>query len=325
MKSGLRLFVFYILAIQFVFGQALPSSEEVVDVDENGLRVTGTLPKVLKEASGLEVSRSGFLWTHNDDRYSVLYALDSLGNTLKTVHFNHPNYGWEDLTQDVKGNLYIGGFGNNKNDRRNLTIYKVPDPDHISDKIVTAEVIEYVYADQREFPPPDSRKNFDVDAFTSIGNFLYLFTKNRTQPFTGYTRIYQLPQEPGRHKAVLYDSIYLGNGPMMDYWITSADTSPDESRLALLSHDCIWIISDFQNRPFSAGNILKINLNHFSHKAGLSFVSDTEVYLVDELEFGFLGGKIYSLDLAAVFNKIDAGAATVRQKLMNEASRQEKD
>ena len=225
------------IGIQLSFGQGLAPGKESIDLGENALKATGTLPKILKEASGLEISRSGLLWTHNDDRYSILYALDTLGNIRKAVHLNHPNIGWEDLTRDASGNIYIGAFGNNKNDRKNLSIYKIPDPENISKDIVNAQQIEYAYSDQRAFPPTKGKMNFDVDAFTSIGDSLYLFTKNRTEPFTGYTKVYRLPQEPGRHVAVLHDSIYLGNGPMMDYWITSADISPDGKRLVLLSHD----------------------------------------------------------------------------------------
>ena len=100
----------YALGIQFVFSQGLLSIEEIVDVGENRLTVTGILPKILKEASGLEISRSGFLWTHNDDRYPILCAVDTLGSVLKTVQLNHPNQSWEDLAQDADGNVYIGNL-----------------------------------------------------------------------------------------------------------------------------------------------------------------------------------------------------------------------
>ena len=294
------------LSVADLFAQPLGRVPELLAAVEIDLKVVAPLPKILKEASGLEITETGLLWTHNDDRFSILYGLDTLGNIVRTIHLNHPNNGWEDLTRDQKGNLYVGSFGNNQNQRRDLAIYKIAKPENITDQVYTAGVIEYRYPDQHEFPPPEGRKNFDADAFTSIGDSLYLFTKNRTQPFTGYSKVYRLPQEPGKYEAVLYDSIYLGKGTMIDHWVTSADVSPDGKWLLLLSHDCIWIISNFENKRFSEGNIFKIDLQNFSHKTGLCFVSDTKIQIVDELELGFLGGQIYSLDLSEVFSAIQS-------------------
>lgn len=293
----------FLYSAEWCAAQPMPSAPDTVRA-EIKLKVVGHLPKVLREASGLERTSSGLFWTHNDDRFSILYGLDSTGRTIKTVHLNHPNNGWEDLTLDKAGNMYIGGFGNNQNVRRNLTIYKVPDPDSITEQVYTAQRIEYTYADQRAYPPPPAEQNFDMDAFTCIGDSLYLFTKNRTQPFSGYTKIYTLPQRPGAHTALLIDSIFLGKGPMMHYWITSADVNPGGDILALLSHDCIWIVSGFKNNRFSSGKIHRIDLGGFSHKSGLCFISDSELYLVDELEFGFLGGNLYYLDLLPVLHEI---------------------
>jgi hypothetical protein len=260
------------------------------------LRVVAPVPKSLKEASGLELTSSGLLWTHNDDRFAILYGLDTTGGVVKTIHLNHRNKGWEDLTLDSNGNLYIGAFGNNENNRQDLEILKIPPPDGMNDAIVNAEVIRFTYPDQRDFPPHDRNKNFDADAFVSIGDSLYIFTKNRTRPFTGYTKIYRLPSRPGAYEAVLHDSLFLGTDSMLD-WVTSADTSPDGRSLVLLSHNRIWHVTGFPHRRFSGGTIKRFNLNSFSHKAGICFDSDNTFYIIDELELGFLGGKIYTFGL----------------------------
>ena len=270
------------------------------------ISVLGSLPKTLKEASGLEMSASGMLWTHNDDRYPVLYALDSTGHVVKAIHLNERNNGWEDLAQDSEGNFYIGAFGNNNNNRKDLAILKIPDPESVTQTIINAEIIRYVYSDQRAFPPAESQLNFDADAFTSKDDSLFIFTKNRTNPFSGYTKVYRLPHEPGSHEALLYDSIYLGNGSMMHYWVTSADISPDGKWLALLSHDCLWLTTGFRNNRFSSGKTFRIPLDNFSHKAGLCFASNEKVFIVDELEFGVLGGQIYAVELADVLAAIQA-------------------
>jgi hypothetical protein len=284
----------------FCFQQA-PSKLQSVNAGDQ-LKEIGKVPKQIKEASGLEITNGKNFWTHNDGGVPMLFCLDSVGNLKRTLQLNHPNSGWEDLTLDSDGTLYVGAFGNNNNDKKSLKIYIVPNPDNISEKVYNAGTIEYTYEDQHSYPAPASMKNFDVDAFTAMGDSLYLFTKNRTSPFTGYTKVYALPQKPGKYTAQLIDSIYVGNGNMMDSWVTAADLSPDGKTLALLSHQYIWIIKDFPGTQFSKGKVIRMDLNHLSHKAGLAFKDNSTVYIVDELEYNILGGKVYQLHLDKVLS-----------------------
>ncbi len=277
----------------------------IMEIDGSAaLKEIGSLPKHINEASGLEMTEGGNLWTHNDGGLPMLFCIDSTGTVRRSLQLNHANSGWEDLTCDKDGNFYVGAFGNNKNDKRELKILKLPDPDSVTEKVITAGIIKYHYADQRSYPASAAAMNFDVDAFAAIGDSLYLFTKNRTKPFTGYTKIYRLPQTPGTYAINPVDSIYLGNGPMLDHWVTAADISPDAKTLVLLSHQCLWIIRDFNGRKFSKGKIVRVNLNHLSHKAGICFYGMDRLYIVDELELGFLGGKLYSLDLKQLYRHL---------------------
>ncbi len=261
------------------------------------LHKIGVMPKILKETSGLEVTSPNSLWSHNDDTHPYLYKLDSTGQLIKAIYLNHKNSGWEDLAQDDQGNIYIGGFGNNTNARKDLKIYKIGNPDSIKEKFVNAGIIDYRYSDQKFFPPDKRFKNFDMDAMISLGDSLYLFSKNRTEPFDGYTKVYRLPNTPGTYQAELMDSIFLCNESMLTCWITAADISPDKKHLVLLSHDKLWLISCFEGVNFGKGKIQQISLNHFSHKAAICFYNDYMVYITDELEMDILGGKLYSLDL----------------------------
>lgn len=264
----------------------------------NEFNLKNSLPKVLKEASGLYIDENKNYWSHNDDTHSFLYCFDSTGKILKTVYLNHPNNGWEDLASDREHNIYIGAFGNNKNNRKDLTVYKLNAPNKITTKVTQAEIIRYEYEDQKEFPPPVSNQKFDADALISFRDSLYIFTKNRTKPFSGYTHVYQLPQSPGKYVAHLVDSIFLGNQYMMDSWVTGADVSPDQNILALLGHDKIWLILNFQGLKFSTGDLVEIVLPNYTHKAGISFYGNDLIYIVDETEFDILGGNLYQLDIS---------------------------
>jgi len=278
----------------------LSQTSEIAKVNiRSSLHEIAKLPKHIREASGLEITNDKkTLWTHNDGGLPMLYCIDTAGNVLKTIQLNHPNSGWEDLAVDKNGNLYVGAFGNNGNDKKELKIYKIPTPDSVTEKVVSAGIIKYKYADQHAYPPPPHARNFDMDAFIAMGDSLFLFSKNRTEPFTGYTRIYKLSQQPGEQIAIPTDSIFLGNGPMMDHWVTAADVSPDGKVLALLSHACMWLITDFHPGKFSTGKVRRLDFGHLSHKAGVVFKTSTRLYIVDELEFGILGGKLYSVDLS---------------------------
>lgn len=267
------------------------------------LKETGKLPNHINEASGLAITSRGKFWTHNDDGIPVLFCIDSVGNLVNSIHLNSINKGWEDLALDKHKNLYIGAFGNNTNDRKDLRILKISNPELIKTQVVQPEIINYWYEDQSSFPPPPTLKNFDADAMIALDSSLYIFTKNRTVPFTGYTKIYRLPNQSGDYKAILTDSLYLGGSAMMDFWVTGADISSDGSTLALLGHSCVWIISDFKSNKFSGGKITKLELGNYSHKAGISFLSNSELYIVDEREFGILGGKIYYLNITEIVKK----------------------
>ena len=232
----------------------------------------------------------------------MLFCIDTLGNLVRSLQLNHRNQGWEGLAFDREGTLYVGAFGNNKNDKRELKIYVVPNPDSIKENVYTAGVIRYHYQDQRTYPANDAEKNFDMDALVATDDALFLFSKNRTKPFNGYTKIYKLPKKPGTFEAVPYDSIYLGSGPMIDRWVTGADLSPDGNSLVLLSHQYLWVIRGFHDQKFSTGTIERISMEHFSHKAGVVFARNNQLYVVDELEFGLLGGNLYRITLPGANN-----------------------
>jgi hypothetical protein len=253
------------------------------------------LPDRLIESSGLEYSSLENIWTVVDSNFPILYCLGQDGSIKRAIHLNNVNHGWEDLAKDKAGNFYIGDFGNNLNKRRDLKIYKIPPPDSILTSIVTAEIINFTYEDQREFPPSKTEMNFDMDAMVHYKGALYLFSKNRTVPYSGYTKLYSLPDTAGHYKAQLLDSIKLGNEKMLQSWVTGAALSPDEKMLALLTHDKVWIFTCFKEGDFFGGKIHTINLNHFSQKEGICFSDSQTLFISDERTAGVLGGSLYKL------------------------------
>ena len=278
----------------FLFLQANFLFEQKINITE-----VCKLDKALPESSGIVVE-GGKIWSHNDSQgQPVLYGFDKTGKVSDIVYISGKNTDWEDLTKDDAGNIYIGDFGNDKNKRHDLKVYKIPNPSTLKENISKPEVIEFKYSDQKLFPPDTNAQNFDMEAMLWYNNNLYLFSKNRTNPFTGYTKVYRIPDIPGSHVAELIDSVYLGSAPMITSWVTSADISPDKKKLVLLGHEKIWLFTCFQGDKFFSGKKYTLTVNGtVTQKEAVCFANDNQLYITDELVMKVLGGKLYSLDLS---------------------------
>ncbi|MBK6931309.1 MAG: hypothetical protein IPH12_10760 [Saprospirales bacterium] len=185
------------------------------------------LPDAVREVSGMIRTQDGKVWLLNDSRNPPeLFLFDpSSGALLETRRLPVPNRDWEDLAQDNRGNLYIGDFGNNRNARRDLCIFRY----HIASGALDS--IRFAYPDQNAYPPTDPRAwNFNCEAMVFFEDSLHLFSKN---VFRGnfLTKHYVLPARPGRYVAILRDSMTLKNRV-----ITGAALSPDGKTFAVTSY-----------------------------------------------------------------------------------------
>jgi hypothetical protein len=88
----------------------------------------------LAESSGLAVSRRnpGLLWSHNDSgNAAVLFALDVTGAVRGRVRVPIRARDWEDVSaaRCPSGDcLYLADIGDNRGVRRQVQIYRVPEP-----------------------------------------------------------------------------------------------------------------------------------------------------------------------------------------------------
>ncbi|MCA6078780.1 alpha/beta hydrolase-fold protein [Fulvivirga sedimenti] len=266
------------------------------------LEEINVLPVSLGEASGIIPSKSGGFWIHNDSGNApYLIEVDQTGSIINPLKIAAAsNYDWEDICKDKNGNIYIGDIGNNANNRNELFIYKFNE-DNIENQRVKPDIIQFTYEDQTEFPPKSENLMYDAETLIHWQNNLYIFTKNRTNPYTGYTRIYRLPDIPGTYKATLVDSLKLEGENMIEGWITAGDISPDGKTIVLLGHDKIYLLTCFEN-GFSNGKLTSYNLNSFTQKEGITFTNDQTLWITDESFQNLLKGKLYKLRLPESFN-----------------------
>lgn len=255
------------------------------------------LPKKLKENSGIVSYSDETAWFIEDNGNSDnLYKTNFEGKIIDQLDIkNAKNIDWEDLTKDNKGNLYIGDFGNNDNKRKDLVILKLPNPEIEKGNKINAKSIKFKYPEQQKFPPNKNKMYYDAEALFHYNSHLYIFTKNRTKPFTGKTLIYRIPDTKGNYEAKLIGDINLGTD-----WdtcrVTSAAISPNEKTVVLLGYGKLWIITDFLKDDFSKGNIEEIDLGLRTQLESVCFTGNKTLLLSDEVREG-TGGNLYSFTL----------------------------
>jgi hypothetical protein len=268
------------------------------------LLTKATLVSAVNESSGL-LYTGGSVWTHNDSGNSAtLFRVDSTsGQVLQQVAIsNFPNTDWEDLTASAQ-HVYIGDFGNNNGDRRDLRILRVAKTDlGTSATTATAQAINFSYPDQTDFTPRNNAHNFDCEAFFFANDSLHLFTKNWVDL---QTRYYTVPATPGTYVARLRGT-FNTNG-----LVTAAALNPAGTTAVLLGYNVsnlstfMWVLSGYQSAGYFKANKRRIELPSpllIGQAEGLCFVKNARVFISNEQvsnAFLTVPPRLYALGLGA--------------------------
>lgn len=261
------------------------------------LKVVTDLPGSLDENSGLVTYGDSTVWVVEDNgNKDEIYQVNLKGKIIKSLEVkNGGNHDWEDLTKDVSDNLYIADIGNNDNERKNLVIYKLPNPTSEPGNKIDAEKIELYYPDQKDFPPKKDARLYDSEAIFHHGDKLYIITKNRSKPFSGEAHIYTVPDTKGK-----YEAKFVGSFTPCTDWkvcqITSIDISPKGDKIIALSYGKLFIFTDFSWDDFTKGNMQEIDLGARSQLESVCFLNDSTLLISDERTHG-TGGNLYTYSL----------------------------
>ncbi len=273
------------------------------------LQKVGALNEDIEECSGITLVPSGHIAMINDSgNRPDLFFTDQKGNILKRRCMAEvSNIDWEDISY-ADGYLYIGDFGNNKNKRKDLVIYKYSISE--TDSVTYHSEIHFRYADQLEFAPRDEKMNFDLEAMIIFNDSIFIFTKNRTEPFTGYTYQYGMPARAGHYNLTKQDSFKTGTEGKWDYWwITSAALSPDKNTLALLGYDKMWTFENFKNSKFLQAKSTVHQFEALSQKEGITFLTNDKFMITDERN-RYGGGDVFIGSLPQKVHKVELAMAT---------------
>jgi hypothetical protein len=209
------------------------------------MNVLSRLVTELDETSGLLVfSDSSWLTVNDSGNEAVVYEVNNKGKVISRTTFAHANnFDWEEIQMDHLGNIYIGDIGNNSQSRNSLTIYKFH-KSKIGQTNVDTEAIDFYYPEQMRFPPIKSERNFDAEAFLVQRDSIFIFTKDWSKPFTGISKIYYIPNEAGKHTALLLRTFQTNNiSPYRDA-ITGVCWYGND--ILILAYGAIYHIKDVQ-------------------------------------------------------------------------------
>lgn len=286
MKLKIKLVLIALLIGTTVLGKSKVDLTKIAD-----------LPKWLYESSGLVYYQNKII-THNDGgNKAELYILTEKGKPESTVRIeNVRNYDWEDLAMDIKGNLFIGDFGNNLNTRKNLRIHIIK-KGFINKTKVDAETINFTYEDQKDFPPKQKDLYFDCEAFIVKDGKVFLFTKCRTKPFTGLSKIYMLPAKPGNFEAKLLGQFQFCDKGWVTCSVTSADYHAPSNTIAVLAYGRLYLIKNWRFNAFWKGDIKSYKISGIKQREAICFKDEKTWFITDEYRKGIKGGNLYKLKL----------------------------
>lgn len=276
----------------------LPLMAQGIPSDNLQAQHVGYLPKELEGTSTL-FFLDGSLWTCNDHGQLRLYALDTLtGKVEKTVDLKVKVYDLEEVAQDDRY-LYFGDFGDNSGVRNDLRILRLAKGDFRKGRY-HFDTIFFSYPDRASGV---LARNFDCEAFTAVGDSLYLFTK---QWISQGSVCYALPKKPGRHEARrcgTFDTRGL---------VTAAFYLSDCRRLVLLGYSIVmqpfvFLVEDFDGRSTGGGRRVPLGIPLGTQTEGLSSRDGRTFFITSE------AFKMAFLSVKAALQKINLGGFVSRQ------------
>ena len=129
-----------------------------------------TLSDSLRETSGLTFFQNRLYTINDGGNPNVIFEIDkNSGKILRKIQTDFPNKDWEAITNDEE-KLYIGDFGNNAGNRRDLKIYSI-------DHQLKTGYFKFEYADQKSYNNQYFQHNFDAEAMVFFKGNIHLFTK----------------------------------------------------------------------------------------------------------------------------------------------------
>lgn len=285
MQKSFLVSILFLIAFQ-VFGFVPSNPDSLINNKSGGFKkieaspsvFLSPLPEKVNETSGLIFWRNA-LWTHNDSGGKPeIYKIDTAtGKIVQTICLDGIiAFDWEDMAQD-NDFIFIGDFGNNGGDRKNLCIYKILKssiPLNEKTATLTPSKINFSFADQKSFENNFRKNDFDCEAFFACGDSLFLFSKNWVD---GNTRMYVLPKKAGEYP-VSPRSTFPADG-----LITGTDFNEAKNEVVLVGYknfqSFLWLFDDFDGTDFFNGQKLRVDFPDlvFVQTEGITYLDEDKI------------------------------------------------
>ena len=244
----------------------------------------------LSEISGIEnLSNDTFLAINDSGDEPIIYAMNSDGIIYHKMFITGAkNIDWEDLSSDDDF-IYIGDIGNNRNQRKDLVVYRIPLTNlmgyqnidgkghHNLPDTLKAEPYPLNYPDQISFPPKESRMNFDSEAIAEAEGKLLILSKDRSKPYHGLCKVYEVDLSNNLPQIKLLQEIQLKGMS----WLTGSATGCDyfNNKLYVLTYKRLYI---FERRQGVFKLLLKKNLGPIQQWEGICVETENKIRIVAE-------------------------------------------
>ena len=234
----------------------------------------------IPEASGLAVSRRtpGVLWSHNDSGNAAeLFALNRAGAMLGRVRVPARTRDWEDVSAGRCGAsdcLYIADIGDNQSERRQVRIYRVPEPAPGDADTAPPETFDAKYADGAH----------NAEAMFVVESDLFIVTRDRN------ARVYRASiTEAGSR-----DLTFRRFGQLGLEAVSDAETSTDKKSVVVrTSREAVLYRTDDLIRGGNVAPYLRIPIGGLREAQGEGVALDGDMlHLASE---GRRGGAIVTL------------------------------
>jgi hypothetical protein len=234
----------------------------------------------LAEGSGVAASRKtpGRFWTHNDSGQAVLLALDEKGAV--SGHLTLAGAKVEDWEAVAVGPcpagscIYVGDIGDNSAQRRQVTIYRIPEPAEVNGTTKVTDVVHATY--------PDGAHDAEALLIGRDGR-LHIVTKGET----GGVGIYRFPAQLQSGVTVKLERVGEARAVRTagrNDRITDGSVSPDGEWVALRTVNAVMF---YRSSDLLAGNwreAARIAVESLGEPQGegVTFGDGNSVYLVGE-------------------------------------------
>lgn len=235
----------------------------------------------LPEGSGLAASRRtpGRLWSHNDSGKPVLFALDDTGRVIGSLHISGARVeDWEAIAVGPCSSgscIYLADIGDNDAERKQITVYRIPEPAVASGSATVADVFHATY--------PDGSHDAEALLVTPDGRLL-IVTKGESGPVA----LYRFPTELRSATTMRLERVGGPRDPggpaQKADRVTDGAVSPDGKWIVLRSNQALTF---YRAADFLAGNWReagRVSLAAIGEPQGegVSFAANDALYLMSE-------------------------------------------